>query len=35
MLVSFGELGLGLPGLRERRLIIDSPRIMARDDRSR
>ena len=34
-LVSFGELGLGLPGLRERRLIIDSPRIMARDDRSR
>ena len=30
-LVSFGELGLGLTGLRERRLIIDSPRIMARD----
>jgi NAD+ kinase len=28
-LVSFGELGLGLSGLRERRLIIDSPRIQA------
>jgi NAD+ kinase len=33
-LVSFGELGLGIAGLRERRLIADSPRIMARDDRS-
>jgi NAD+ kinase len=28
-LVSFGELGLGLSGLRQRRLIIDSPRIAA------
>jgi NAD+ kinase len=28
-LVSFGEPGLGLSGLRERRLIIDSPRIEA------
>ena len=33
-LVSFGELGLELEGLRERRLITDSPRILARDDRS-
>jgi NAD+ kinase len=34
-LVSFGELGLGIPGLRERRLITDSPRVLARDDRER
>jgi len=34
-LVSFGELGLGIPGLRERRLITDSPRVLARDDRAR
>ena len=34
-LVSFGELGLGIPGLRERRLIADSPRVLARDDRLR
>ena len=34
-LVSFGELGLGIPGLRERRLITDSPRVLARDDRLR
>jgi NAD+ kinase len=33
-LVSFGELGLGLPGLRQRRLITDSPRVLARDDRT-
>ena len=33
-LVSFGELGLGIPGLRERRLITDSPRVLARDDRA-
>jgi NAD+ kinase len=33
-LVSFGELGVGIQGLRERRLITDSPRILARDDRS-
>jgi NAD+ kinase len=33
-LVSFGELGLGIPGLRERRLVTDSPRILARDDRT-
>ncbi len=32
-LVSFGELGLGLAGLRKRRLITDSPRVLARDDR--
>jgi NAD+ kinase len=32
-LVSFGELGLGLRGLRKRRLVADSPRILARDDR--
>ena len=33
-LVSFGDLGLGLAGLRERRLIADSPRVLARDDRA-
>jgi NAD+ kinase len=33
-LVSFGELGRGLANLRARRLIIDSPRILARDDRA-
>jgi NAD+ kinase len=33
-LVTFGELGLGLAGLRNRRLIIDSPRVMARDARA-
>jgi NAD+ kinase len=32
-LVSFGELRLGISGLRERRLIMDSPRVLARDDR--
>jgi hypothetical protein len=32
-LVSFGKLGLGLAGLRQRRLITDSARILARDDR--
>ena len=34
-LVSFGELGLGIPGLRQRRLITDSPRVPARDERQR
>jgi NAD+ kinase len=33
-LVSFGDPGLGLTGLRERRLITDSPRVLARDDRA-
>jgi NAD+ kinase len=33
-LVSFGELGLGISGLRKRRLIADSPRVLARDDRA-
>jgi NAD+ kinase len=33
-LVSFGEFGLGLPGLRKRRLITDSPRVLARDERA-
>ena len=33
-LVSLGELGLGMPGLRRRGLIADSPRVLARDDRS-
>jgi hypothetical protein len=33
-LVAFGEHGLGIPGLRKRRLITDSPRILARDDRA-
>jgi NAD+ kinase len=32
-LVSFGELGLGIAGLRKRQLITDSPRILARDRR--
>jgi NAD+ kinase len=34
-LVSFGELGLGLSSLRKRGLITDSPRVLARDERSR
>ena len=33
-LVSFGELGLGLTSLRERGLITDSPRVLARDQRA-
>jgi NAD+ kinase len=33
MLVSFGEPGPGLTGLRARGLIIDSPRVLARDER--
>jgi NAD+ kinase len=33
-LVSFGTLGLGIAGLRKRRLITDSPRVLARDDRA-
>ncbi len=33
-LVSFGPSGLGLAGLRRRRLITDSPRILARDARA-
>ena len=32
-LVSFGELGLGIPSLRGRGLIADSPRVLARDER--
>jgi NAD+ kinase len=32
-LVSFGDLGRGLTDLRQRRLITDSPRVLARDDR--
>jgi NAD+ kinase len=32
-LVSFGELGMGITSLRQRRLITDSPRVLARDDR--
>jgi NAD+ kinase len=34
-LVSFGEGRAGLTGLRKRRLIADSPRVLARDDRDR
>jgi NAD+ kinase len=34
-LVTFGTPGRGLSGLRERRLITDSPRVLARDDRAR
>jgi NAD+ kinase len=33
-LVSFEKLGFGLGGLRKRRLITDSPRVLARDDRA-
>jgi NAD+ kinase len=33
-LVSLGDLGLGLAGLRRRRLITDSARVLARDDRA-
>ena len=33
-LVSFGELGFGMPGLRKRQLITDSPRVLARDRRT-
>jgi len=33
-LVSFGTAGRGFTGLRRRRLIADSPRILARDDRA-
>jgi NAD+ kinase len=33
-LVSLDELGLGLEGLRKRRLITDSPRVLVRDDRA-
>jgi NAD+ kinase len=34
-LVTFGGSGRGLTGLRKRRLIADSPRVLARDDRAR
>ena len=34
-LVTFGGSGRGLAGLRKRRLITDSPRVLARDDRAR
>jgi NAD+ kinase len=34
-LVSFGKLGLGIGDIRERRLVTDSPRVLARDDRRR
>jgi NAD+ kinase len=34
-LVTFGELGLGLTALRDRGLIADSPRVLARDRRAR
>jgi NAD+ kinase len=33
-LVSFGNVGMRISGLRERRLITDSPRVLARDDRT-
>jgi NAD+ kinase len=33
-LVSFGKLRLGIAGLRERRIIMDSPRVLARDHRT-
>jgi NAD+ kinase len=33
-LVSFGESGLGLTGMRKRRIVMDSPRVLARDDRA-
>jgi NAD+ kinase len=34
-LVTFEGSGRGLTGLRKRRLITDSPRVLARDDRAR
>jgi NAD+ kinase len=34
-LVAFDDSGHGLAGLRQRRLITDSPRVLARDDRAR
>jgi hypothetical protein len=34
-LVTFAGSGRGLTGLRKRRLITDSPRVLARDDRAR
>ena len=34
-LVTFGGSGRGLAGLRKRRLITDSPRVLARDARAR
>ena len=34
-LVSLDQLGLGVQGLRDRGLITDSPRVLARDARSR
>jgi NAD+ kinase len=34
-LVTFEDSGRGLTGLRKRRLITDSPRVLARDDRAR
>jgi NAD+ kinase len=33
-LVAFGPSGRGLTGLRQRRLIADSPRVLARDARA-
>jgi NAD+ kinase len=33
-LISFGRLRLGIAGLRERRLVTDSARVLARDDRT-
>jgi NAD+ kinase len=33
-LVTFGKLSIGLSGLRRRRLVTDSPRVLARDDRT-
>jgi hypothetical protein len=33
-LVSLGDPGLGLAALRRRGLITDSPRVLARDDRT-
>jgi NAD kinase len=33
-LISFGELGVGLTSLRDRGLITDSPRVLARDQRA-
>ncbi len=32
-LVTFSATGRGLTGLRERQLVFDSPRVLARDER--
>jgi hypothetical protein len=35
VLVTFDPSGRGLAGLRKRKLVIDSPRVLARDEREK